>query len=264
MSATQSDWWRRLAGRAAQPPALPRRTLRLDGVASPVGSVERSLGDRLRAAGLPMHLTDDDSEFVSGAPNEALAEIARWLTAHGLGARWRDELLPVCDEGGVRHAVVERAAVRPLGIATHAVHLIGLTPDGKVWVQQRAFDKATDPGQWDTLVGGLVAAQEHDNSGALERETWVEAGLRIGDLGPLRAVDPLTIRRPVTEGYMVEHIQVFEAVVPAGVTPANQDGEVAAFECLQPGELAARLASGLFTLEASLMLAASLRRRGLL
>ena len=43
----------------------------------------------------------------------------------------------------------------------------------------------------------------------------------------------------------------------------NQDGEVERFECLAPEALLERLAAGQFTLEAALMLAASLRRRGL-
>jgi 8-oxo-dGTP pyrophosphatase MutT (NUDIX family) len=165
--------------------------------------------------------------------------------------------------GHAPRARIERSAVRPLGIATHAVHLIAYAGQGEVWAQQRAFDKATDPGQWDTLVGGLVAADERDTE-ALERETWEEAGLRRTDLHDLRHADRLTIRRPVAEGYMVEHIDVFEAVVRAGATPCNQDGEVERFERIGVAALVPRLQAGQFTLEAALMIAASLRRRGLL
>jgi len=271
-------WWQCLIERAAQPPVAPRRALWLEGVTtSPAGSIEPALAERLRAAGLPLWrrgadtsaavadssgaAKEADAEVLLGPPDEALAAVARWLHAQGLSARWRDELLPVTDEHGARHAVIERAAVRPLGIATFAVHLIGLTPGGDVWVQQRAFDKATDPGQWDTLVGGLVAADE-TTATALARETWEEAGLRVADLHALRAADRITVRRPVSEGYMVEHIDVFEAVVPDGVVPVNQDGEVERFECLAPEALAGQLAEGRFTLEAGLMLAESLRRWG--
>ena len=76
-------------------------------------------------------------------------------------------------------------------------------------------------------------------------------------------MDRITIRRPVSEGYMVEHIDVFEAVLPDGIEPVTQDGEVERFECLPPAALVERLTEGDFTLEAALMLAASLRRRGL-
>ena len=69
---------------------------------------------------------------------------------------------------------VERGAVRPLGIATQAVHLVGHAADGRIWVQQRALNKANDPGLWDTLMGGMVSAADTVAT-ALVRETWEEA-----------------------------------------------------------------------------------------
>jgi 8-oxo-dGTP pyrophosphatase MutT (NUDIX family) len=261
MSSPRPDWWLRLAERAALPPAQPRRDLRIEAAASPVGSIEPDLAERLRAAGLPLQLHADGVEVLRGAPDAALADVARWLDAQGLGGPWRDELLAVTDRHGTRHAVIERAAVRPLGIVTFAVHVIGFTPQGGFWVQRRALDKATDPGLWDTLMGGMVAANETVAS-ALVRETWEEAGLRA-DLHALQPVGRITVRRPVRQGYMIEHSDVFEALIPEAITPVNQDGEVERFECLAPAALLERLAAGQFTLEAALMLAASLRRRGL-
>ena len=271
MTPSLPAWWQRLAERAAQPPLRPRRSLWIAGAPSPIGSIEPALAERMRAAGLPLHAHRGDAaggnaaERLAGAPDAALAGVARWLHAQGLAGAWRDELLAVTDARGAARAVVERAAVRPLGIATFAVHLIGLGPDDGgdgVWVQQRALDKATDPGQWDTLVGGLVAAGETPRD-ALERETWEEAGLRLAELHALRpAGRTLTIRRPVREGYLVEHIDTFEARLPRGAAPRNQDGEVERFECLPPAMLSARLAEGQFSLEAALMLSGWLRDRG--
>src|SRR4029079_6897231 len=101
---------------------------------------------------------------------------------------------------------VERSVVRVLGLSTFAVHLVGYASDGaRIWVQQRAFDKATDPGRWDTLMGGQVAAGETVET-TLARETWEEAGLDVATLLELDRGESLTIRRPVAEGYMVEHI----------------------------------------------------------
>lgn len=262
MTTRKPDWWMALQSRASQPPRAQRRPLRLAGVGATIGSIEPALADALRSAGMPL-VARAGGECVVGPPDAALARIARWLFTQGRCGRWRDELLAVTDESLLRHAVIERAAVRPLGIATFAVHLIGFTPPGAAWVQQRALDKATDPGQWDTLMGGLVAADETD-ADALARETWEEAGLQLADLRDLRPVDRFTVRRPVTEGYLVEHVAVFEALVPDGLQPLNQDGEVAGFACLSMDALSERLAAGAFTLEAALMLAASLRRRGLL
>jgi len=262
MTAPMPDWWLQLAERAQQPPLRPRRPLHIEGAVLPIGSIEPRLAYHLRAARLPLRLRQG-IEVLTGAADAALAEIARWMNVQGLGGPWRDELLAVTDAEGTRHAVIERAAVRPLGIATFAVHLIGFTPRGNVWVQQRALDKATDPGLWDTLMGGMVAANE-TVGGALERETWEEAGLRIAELQSLQPVGRISVRRPVRQGYMVEHSDVVEALVPAALTPVNQDGEVERFECLALDALIERLAEGQFTLEAALMLAASLRRRGFL
>lgn len=262
MTALEPTWWTQLQARAARPPLRPRVALFIDDCASPVGSIEPELARALRAAGLLLR-AQAEGECINGAPDAALARVARWLFAQGLCGTWRDELLAVTDASLHRRAVVERAAVRPLGIATFAVHLVGFAPDGKVWVQQRALDKATDPGRWDTLVGGLVAADEDDEL-ALERETWEEAGLRLDALPARTKADRITVRRPVREGYMVEHIDVFEAVVPDRSSPVNQDGEVARFDCLTPQDLIERLAADAFTLEAGLVLARCLARRGLL
>lgn len=262
MKGRRPAWLRALQERASQPPRVARRPLCIDAAPTPVGSIEPALAAALRAAAMPLEQRAQ-REFVTGAPDAALARIANCLRVHGRCGKWRDELLAVTDESLRRHAAIERAAVRPLGIATFAVHLMGLTPRGEVWVQQRALDKATDPGCWDTLVGGLVAAGESEAL-ALERETWEEAGLRVDRLQRVAKVDRITVRRPVPEGYMVEHIDVFEAVVPDAMQPLNRDGEVARFERMSPDALIDRLAAGAFTLEAGLMLAHHLSRRGLL
>jgi 8-oxo-dGTP pyrophosphatase MutT (NUDIX family) len=225
---------------ADQPHLQPRGALWLGAVPSLVGSIEASLAQRMCDARLPLR-PGDAGWHVTGHPDESLAELAHWLHAQGLCSRWRNELLAVTD------------AVRPLGITTFAVHLVVRTPAGGVWVQQRALDKSTDPGLWDTTMGGLRSAAEtvHDT---LERETWEEAGLRLADLQGLAPRGRVTVRRPVADGYMVEHIDTFEARLPPGHMPVNQDGEVAGFECLDVAALRRRLQQDRFTLEAALVL----------
>lgn len=253
-------WLAELRRRADRPPLWPRAPLRTVRAGAAIGSIEPELGRRMNAAGLPLRALER-SWVLQGPADEALQDLAHWLHANGLGGRWRNELLAVHDAGGERLGVIERAAVRPLGIATHAVHLVGRTPGGNIWAQQRAFDKATDPGLWDTTMGGLVAAGESIAT-TLARETAEEAGLAIEALQGLEAAGRILIRRPVPDGYMVEHIDIFEAVVPEALRPVNRDGEVERFECLAPAGLLEGLRAGAYTLEAALILAAYLQRRG--
>ena len=253
----------RLAARADVAPLESRAALRSADGRHAIGSLDAALARRLVDEGLLL----SDSRAGDGwrlpdatGSDAALAAVARWLQANRLGGRWRDELLAVDNAEGVPVAAIERAAVRPLGIATHAVHLVGQRRDGRVWVQQRALDKATDPGMWDTLMGGLVSAHESIPT-TLERETWEEAGLRIAELDAVRPFRRLSVRRPVIDGYMVEHIEVFEAVIPDALVPQNQDGEVERFDCITPYELHERLRADAFTLEAALILASWLAAR---
>lgn len=256
MSEASRAWLDRARAAASAPPARPREPLHLDldtHVGALVGSIEPAIAERMRASRLPVRRLD--AGWRVDAPADAsLARIAAWLREEKLIGRWRDELLAVVDEQERPLAAIERSVVRVLGLITFAVHLVGLGGDGGVWVQQRAFDKATDAGLWDTLMGGQVASGESVET-TLARETWEEAGLVVGDLLDLRRHERVTVRRPVAEGYLVEHLEVFSARLPAGVEPCNRDGEVARFDRLDPAALEQRLADGDFTLEASLILA---------
>lgn len=260
MTASASDDWLARARAAADvPPLRPRDPLRLalDEGEATIGSIEPEVAERLCAARLPIRR--GASGWRIDAPAVAsLAAIASALRELGLAGRWRDELLAVVDASERPVAAVERSVVRVLGLTTFAVHLVGFSADGRrTWVQQRAFDKATDPGLWDTLMGGQVAAGETVES-ALARETWEEAGLDVASLLDLRRGERIAFRRPVAEGYLVEHIDVYTARLGEGVEPANRDGEVARFDCLDATLLEERLRQGAFTLEATIILAAAL------
>lgn len=190
-----------------------------------------------------------------------LSELANLLRHSGLAGAWRNEQLAVRDELGTQIGTIERAAVRPLGIATLAVHLVGQTTNGRFWVQQRALNKPNDPGKWDTLMGGMVSAGDTVET-ALERETWEEAGLRMDDLENLRYGGRQNNVRPSSDGaagYMQESIEWFTCTVPDGLTPNNQDGEVAQFALMNEAQLLAAMQRGEFTIEAALITAAVLK-----
>lgn len=194
----------------------------------------------------------------------AFHALALWLHRHGHAGAWRDEALAVRDDQGDPLGSIERGVVRPLGIATHAVHLVGTSADGRIWLQQRAHDKATDPGKWDTLMGGMIAAGESLEI-ATARETWEEAGIALRELGGFAALRDhgiVRFRRPVpdsgTDGYLVERIHVLSSVLPPPLQPNNQDGEVAHFELVSRQTLVEWVEADLLTLEASLVLACCL------
>jgi 8-oxo-dGTP pyrophosphatase MutT (NUDIX family) len=245
---------------AARPRPRGRADLRLGEGGPAIGSIEAALAGRIAAAGLPLRATGADWA-VEGPVDASLAAIASWLLGQSLGLRRRDELLPVVDADGRTLGAVERGVARVLGVRTFAVHLSGRSADGGFWVQQRAFDKATDPGRWDTLMGGQMAAGE-SIAATLARETREEAGLELADLDRLARGPDVTVRRPVPEGWMDERIAVFRAVLREGALPSNRDGEVVRFECLDETALRRRFAAGGFTLEATLILGDELAPSG--
>jgi hypothetical protein len=55
---------------------------------------------------------------------------------------------------------------------------------------------------------------------------------------------------------VVEQIDWFVGLIPDGVTPVNQDGEVAQFALLDRAELTSQLEANAFTLDAALILSA--------
>ena len=253
------EWLARLRQAGAQAPLRPRVPLLCGGVVT--GSVEPEFMSRVASA-----CASDNSALLQkteqgwtlcGEPTASLAELSALMQRLELHGAVRNEQLAVHGANGQLIGTVERGAVRPLGITTHAVHLAGQTPDGRHWVQQRSFDKDNDPGQWDTLMGGMVSASDTLEA-ALERETWEEAGLALALLRHLKPGGRVTIRRPSADGagmgYMVEHIDWFRATVPFGIAPVNLDGEVEQFELLTREEVLQRLEAGEFTLEAALIL----------
>lgn len=78
--------------------------------------------------------------LLDGDVTEGLNRVATALYQAGLAGAWRQEQLAVRDARGLRVGSIERAAVRPLGIATRAAHLLEQAPDGRFRVQQRALD----------------------------------------------------------------------------------------------------------------------------
>ena len=259
-----AGWLRALRARAVVQPLRPRVPLWAG--QSVIGSVEAGL---FKDPALHVML-DSISQILQeehpvelgwrllGDVTTSLNLLARALYGAGLAAQWRNEQLAVHDQFEHLKGTVERAAVRPLGIATAAVHLVGQTSDGRHWVQQRSLKKSNDPGLWDTLMGGMVSAADTVET-ALQRETWEEAGLEMAALQHVVYGGRVTTRRPCADGggtgYVIESIDWCRCTVPEGVMPQNQDDEVCQFALMDRDALMRAMQRDEFTLEAALILA---------
>lgn len=246
-------WRAALATALRSAPARPREPLRWRGHA--LGSIEPDLPAR---AGLQQLLRRDAEGWeVQGELTPAMEAIAQALRDAGLTGAWRDELLAVRNPAREVLGVVERAAARPLGLFTQAVHLLATDAQGRHWLQRRSLAKDSDPGLWDTLVGGIVPAQEGVRQ-ALERETREEAGLRLAQLPDLRRGGVVGETRScpgrLAHAYIVQDLEWFTCVLPEDVRPRNQDGEVAEFRAMEPAEVARRMEAGEFAPDAALLL----------
>lgn len=254
--------YKQLIKRIQQLPPVGSRPLTIGGKVS--GWITAKATKHLH--GLPgIHIEDEAvhitaSQHTRRSLNGVLADLAEALKDTGCLRGWRNELLDVYGEGR-RLAVIERAAMRPLGLLTKAVHLNAWSPDGSLWVARRSDTKTTDPGMWDTLVGGLAVAGESLDLSLL-RESHEEAGLSVDDLAnrtPLRVI--VRMHRRLPEGYQVEDALVSDCVLAASVRPHNLDGEVSEIRCVDMPELWAMVQADVFTREAELVILEGLQRR---
>lgn len=245
----------RLAARAQQPPATDWLPVVMSG--AEVGVAHPDVAGFLathvpRFTLIDYRLVLDDEALDGTARSALLFDAACRLRDAGLIWGWRDEQLDVrVTSAAAPLATIERSACRALGIATLAVHLNAFTPDGRLVVARRAPHKQIDPDLWDNLVGGMVPAGE-SSLDALRREAVEEAGIDIGALA-LEQRGVVRLARAVPEGFQVEDIVIFNAVLPAGTAPANQDGEVAAFAERTVDEVIAAIERDEFTLESALV-----------
>lgn len=224
------------------------------------GSVARAHLPALAAFGDVLELGPDHVRLAvePAARDAALAHVHQRLREQGLIVAWRDETFPLFDPATLAPlAHLERAAARFWGTLTLGAHATGWVPDGAgrpqaLWIAQRSFTKATDPGCYDNLVGGGVPAGQTPGE-ALVREAWEEAGLSPAEAAAAQPAGVLRLARDIPEGFQHEWLYSYDLALPPGRTPANQDGEVHAFQCLPPAEAIALAGSGRMTVDAALV-----------
>jgi isopentenyl-diphosphate delta-isomerase type 1 len=95
------------------------------------------------------------------------------------------EMFQLCDETGKPGGQASRSACHGNPSLIHmVVHLHVLDPLGRLYLQKRAPTKDTNPGRWDTAVGGHVSAGESPDQAVL-REAREELGISAEGARPL-------------------------------------------------------------------------------
>ena len=223
-----------------------------------VGSVAVAQLEALRA--WPRFLCVEASavQLVATQRNEALAHINQALREQGTIVAWRDETYAIVTAlGAPPLALIERAASRFWGTLTFGAHANGYRVDAAgrpthLWIARRALSKATDPGQLDNLVGGGVPFGQTPFE-TLLREGFEEAGLDAATIRRAVAGSVIEMACDIAEGFMHEQLHCFDLCLPAGLTPVNQDGEVAEFRCAPVAEAIALAAGNAMTVDAALV-----------
>lgn len=220
--------------RALRAPIRRYRSLRVDDTVA--GWLPDVHAERLRAFPKVFRVGEHGVAFApeldsEPARTQALDPVVASLAEEGALTAWRNELYPCTTAFGVPPwFVVERAAARYFGIRTWAAHVNGLVRAGsevRMWFARRSARKPIDPGMFDNLVGGGIAAGEAVRA-AVVRESWDEAGIDAGRAGGIAPAGALTLRRERADGLQWETIFVHDLWLPAEFVPVNQDGEAVA------------------------------------
>jgi len=183
--------------------------------------------------------------------SEALQRVLLTLRDAGHLPSWRNETFNFFSADSDRPLLqAERAGFYFLGMRSDAVHVNGVTANGRMWIARRSASKAVDPGLLDNLCAGGLGADETQMQ-AVVRELYEEAGIHLQSVHELRYAGNVNVGRVREGGWHEERLQVYNLLVAAGEQPANQDGEVQDFQLLEAAEIARRIAGGQFTPDAA-------------
>ena len=205
-----------------------------------VGWLRPELAARLGAWPRVFRSSSDKVELLEPA---ALAPVVEELAAEGFIPGWRNERYRIADL-----FEIERAAARPFGLTTTAVHVNGIVGGERMWLARRSSTKPIDPGMLDNLVGGGLTAGLSVEQ-VLVKEAWEEAGIPAELARTATRGGTASVLREVAEGVQSEVIHVYDLALPADFQPRNHDGEVSEFKLL-PFDAVAREQ---LTLEAELV-----------
>lgn len=187
-------------------------------------------------------------------------ELAVMCRTDGWLPAWRDEAYAVRHPAhGEPICELERGAFRRFGLKSEAVHVNGISHDGRIWVARRAASKAIDPGRLDNMVGGGIASGE-DATSALLRECQEEAGVPLAVARGAHFTERRVSLRREPDGIHHETLHIYDLLLPVDFMPRNLDGEVAGFSLMSPDAVTEALCGGAFTIDAGAVTAACLLR----
>lgn len=200
--------------------------------------------------------------------SKVLQRIIADLAAQGFVPGWRDESYALSrDFYSEPKALIERAAMPLFGACGYGVHVNGLTRKHNttyLWIAQRAHDKPTDPGKLDQIAAGGIpfGISVFDN---MQKECAEEAAIPESLSASASAVSMSSYFYQVENGIRADQLFNYDLWLPADFTPRNQDGEVAAFQCLPLTEVMRMVGEGdPFKFNANIVLIDLFIRHGLL
>ena len=204
----------------------------------------------------------DAGSWSVGSRSDALQQALLTLREAGHLPGWRDETFRFLETDSERTFVrAERAGFYFLGMRSDAVHVNGVTADGRMWIARRSTSKTVDPGLFDNLCAGGLGADETPMQ-AVVRELFEEAGLHLQAAHSLRYAGSVSVGRVREGGWHEERLRVYNLLLAAGEQPTNQDGEVQDFQLLEATQIARLIASGQFTPDAAAAINQGLLTRG--
>ena len=197
----------------------PERYVRLLAAGRQIGWLAPELAARLAA--WPEVFKCSTEKVLLIVPG-ALTPVVEQLAQEGFIPGWRNERYRIEDL-----FEIERAAARPFGLTTRAVHVNGIVGD-RMWLARRSATKPIDPGMLDNLVGGGISVG-YSVEETLVKEAWEEAGIPAELARTARPASSLRVLREVPEGVQSEVVEAYDLELPEGFRPRNQDGEVSEF-----------------------------------
>lgn len=201
-----------------------------------------------------------EAAFDFASRNKALNEAYEILLRTGLAYK-NDELLDIRPTpSDPIWARVPRGLCRVMGLMTQTVRLTAYDSEGRLVLGKRAEGKKVDPGQWDCMAGGMVAACEQVEA-AVFREAYEEAGLTTVELANIVDGGHYVEERAVPEGWLREHVVNFDVILQADAHLQNHPDDVSEFATKTEEEVLALIAAGKTVPGSGMCMLESLARR---